>query len=323
MPALADAGTYTSNSDNDIFAELDIPDWRNAPPKPPPKPSPWANIMVEMMSRSGEPPDADEEHPAPPSPTTKTPHQERMPSLQVSSRRIPREVTFEIMRASPDLVAAFNDARAEYADAIYSWWWKSGTRDRDDQPSDLDYELVKLDPRVQRAAKALDDADRRLSAKGVVVKQETVRNDGYARRHMNIETERIDEQWHAARAGGAPAGKPTSRSKASASTAELVSDVDTKPTRRRRTAKGRVDIPPTPDADTPQSPASPGNSSLLAGRSDDGETVPTTPEADELLCVPVTKQSSSARPVTLEPPAPAVPLKRKRGRPRKHPLPTQ
>ncbi|KZV97981.1 hypothetical protein EXIGLDRAFT_729160 [Exidia glandulosa HHB12029] len=102
------------------------------------------------------------------------------------------------MRASPELVSIYNAARAEYADAIYAWWHASAVRERYDTPTDLDYELVKLDPRVRRAERALQAVDAQLSANAQPVKTATLRNDGSARRTMMDETERIDAEWRAA-----------------------------------------------------------------------------------------------------------------------------
>ena len=66
------------------------------------------------------------------------------------------------MRASPELVSVYRDARADYADAIFAWWHTSAPRERWDAPTDLDYDLVKLDPRVRRAERGHHEADPRI-----------------------------------------------------------------------------------------------------------------------------------------------------------------
>ncbi|EJD41000.1 hypothetical protein AURDEDRAFT_115685 [Auricularia subglabra TFB-10046 SS5] len=116
------------------------------------------------------------------------------------------------MRASPALVSAFKDARNAYADAIYAWWHASGPRERWDVPTELDYELVKLDPRVRAAERSLAAVDAQLSIEGRSVKVVTVRNDGSARRVMLEDTERIEAEWLAAQpSGGAVAGRKRRR----------------------------------------------------------------------------------------------------------------
>ena len=308
-----------SHSDDDILGELGFSDWRKPAAQPSTKSSPYVDIIEGMLSRPGKPAEV-LEVPKPPPPTRDT----SGPRL---SRRIPREVTYEIMQASPDLVAAFKDARAEYADAIYTWWHRSAPRERWEEVTDLDCQLARLDPRVQRAEKALSDADRKLSAHGKQLKIESLRNDGTARRLMVIEADRLNEEWYATHPHPMPPislrshPNPAIRHSETATAPKQASALAGLPPRRpqgRRTASARSTVEPSTRAtDTPRS-----STSSLTPESAGEETAATTPEAD------ISDHGESARHHVLQAeeapePQPLPPAKsgRPRGRPRKRPLP--
>ncbi|KZV87295.1 hypothetical protein EXIGLDRAFT_723832, partial [Exidia glandulosa HHB12029] len=93
-----------------------------------------------------------------------------------AARHVPRKQTYEILRAPPELVAAFKVARTEYHDAVHAWWWHAPGRTREQKPTPEDYTLAKLDPWVQRAGRKLDAIDAQLSRVGEVIKNGSTKN---------------------------------------------------------------------------------------------------------------------------------------------------
>lgn len=258
MPEPDFATVSQTNAPADDYEELDPSDWRIRPPKPPPRKSRWMRIIDEMTSRPDEPDESAEQTASTSTQPARDPSPEDAAPFR-TARRVPREVTYEIVRAPPDVVAAFNDARAELMDAVFAWWHASSPPPSQDTPRDIDYALVRLDPRVRRAGRELQAADARLSAEGVNVRTATVRNDGGARRTMLDEAERVDAEWREAqqqkqRAAAAP---------------------------RKRRRKDKEPLPPEPqEAPTPASTASTSTArtSLSAERED---TSATSPEPDD------------------------------------------
>ncbi|EJD42938.1 hypothetical protein AURDEDRAFT_167887 [Auricularia subglabra TFB-10046 SS5] len=113
--------------------------------------------------------------------------------------QVPRKQHVEFLRAPPDIVAAFREARTEYHDAIYAWWY-SRPRAREDKATPEDCALVKLDPRVKRTGRRLDELDAELTRRGIVVKTSTfTNNSGWAlNRKIRDEEHKLNrEHWAA------------------------------------------------------------------------------------------------------------------------------
>ncbi|KZV85493.1 hypothetical protein EXIGLDRAFT_775545, partial [Exidia glandulosa HHB12029] len=109
-----------------------------------------------------------------------------------AARHVPRKQTYEILRAPPELVAAFKVARTEYHDAVHAWWWRAPGRTREQKPTPEDYMLAKLDPWVQRAGRKLDAIDAQLSRVGEFVKNGSTKNDWSAPGKIRAEEGKLD-----------------------------------------------------------------------------------------------------------------------------------
>ncbi|EJD42970.1 hypothetical protein AURDEDRAFT_185758 [Auricularia subglabra TFB-10046 SS5] len=129
-------------------------------------------------------------------------------------RRAPRELTYEIVQAAPQLVISFKEARANYHEAIYTWW-HSKPRTRGEAPTEEDWEMVKLDHNVQRAGRILDAIDAELTKAGTVVRVSTLKNDRTVQRQIRTEERLLDKEFYArlSEENGEP-GRPTKKRKA-------------------------------------------------------------------------------------------------------------
>lgn len=110
----------------------------------------------------------------------------------VTTHQAPRKQHYEFLRASPALISAFREARTQYHDAVYAWWY-SVPRRRDEKPTADDIARAKADPRVRRAGRQLNRVDADLTRWGVVVKTSTLTSGWAMYSRIRDEELRLDQ----------------------------------------------------------------------------------------------------------------------------------